>query len=90
MDDKDLRDLKSVVYFWEEKGDVERCTSWARQRELLAQHYPEVLLAWQQLKMAERTMKAVVKDMSEKLDDIEDEKINDHFDRSEWPPSGTE
>lgn len=39
-------DAEMLVYFWEEKEDLERYTGWEALRPKLQRHHPEILKAW--------------------------------------------
>lgn len=56
--------VNQVCYFWEEKGDLERCSSWPQYRVWLQQHHPEVLAAWENHKIAIKTLSACVSQMA--------------------------
>jgi hypothetical protein len=48
-----------VLYFWEEKGDVERYCFWSEER--CAKVWPAFFHAWKQYKAAECVLAAVAK-----------------------------
>ena len=49
-------DLGSIRYFWEEKGDVTRYCDWERCKA----DFPEIEKAWNDFKLAERVLDAVI------------------------------
>jgi hypothetical protein len=53
----DLGDLK---YFWEEKGDLERLTTFEKLKPLIENEYPEILKAWNDYKTSIKIMDAVI------------------------------
>ena len=53
-------DKSSIVYFWEEKDDLERWSGWKKAKPAVAREYPEILKAWEDYKTSIRTMNAVV------------------------------
>lgn len=48
-----------VVYFWQERGDVERYCYWSEAR--CAEVWPEFLFVWKQYKSAEGVLDTLVK-----------------------------
>lgn len=63
----ELEELDEVVtyckYFWEEKGDLERCAYFTSKRgkELLQKYRPEILKAWDDYKISITMLNAVLK-----------------------------
>ena len=49
-----------IGYFWQEKGDLERWSSY--DREYLAREFPAVLKAWEDYKASRAVLDAVVRD----------------------------
>ena len=58
---EDAQDARMCRYFYEEKGDVEDYCDWPKIRERLLQERPEVPAAVEALKVAQRTLVAVLK-----------------------------
>ena len=53
-------DIWNVQYFWLEKGNVERMSSWEKLRPLFEKEHPEVVKCWDEYKMAKRLLTLVV------------------------------
>ena len=51
--------LATIRYFWETKGDIERWSSF--DREKVAKRFPEIIKAWDDYKTAERMLSAVIR-----------------------------
>lgn len=60
LTEEQISDLK---YFWEEKSDIERSSSFEKMRPSLEQHNPEVLKAWNDYKVSIKIMNAVIKSL---------------------------
>jgi hypothetical protein len=56
-------DKNMIIYFWTEKGDLERWIGWPEAKARLEQSRPEVLKAWNDYKMAIRTMDVMVESL---------------------------
>lgn len=54
--------LSMLTYFWQEKGDIERWSSF--DREKVAAEFPELLKAWDDYVTAHKVMNAVVSGLS--------------------------
>jgi hypothetical protein len=65
---EEASNLDSLVYFWEEKGDVERFTGWRDMQPMLQQKYPEILKAWSDYKAARTILGDVLKAASVRAD----------------------
>lgn len=50
-----------LLYFWEEKGDIERYCDFENVLPELQKQYPEVLKAWNDYKISKRTLTSVLK-----------------------------
>ena len=64
---------RSIGYFWKEKGDIERFTSF--DRKYLAREFPEVLKAWDDYKASRRVLDAVVRDVLARAEAEEDARL---------------
>lgn len=53
-------EIGALKYFWQEKGDVTRYVGWKQLQPKLAEHHPEVLAALSNLKVAYKTVSAVI------------------------------
>lgn len=62
-------DLHALVYFHEDKGDVERYYRWSDMQSELQEKYPEVLKAWHDLRTAETIFRAVLRDARDRASD---------------------
>ena len=60
------QDLIDLQYFWGEKGDLERLSTFESLRPLLAKERPDILLAWDNYKMAIKMMDIVMEEPTEK------------------------
>jgi hypothetical protein len=54
-------DLNMLDYFWSQKEDVERYSSWPEIQEDLERRFPEIAVAWRSYQAARRTLTAVIK-----------------------------
>lgn len=61
---------RSIQYFWQEKGDLERFTGF--DREYLAREFPEVLKAWDNYKFSRVVLGALVRDALAQSEDEEE------------------
>ncbi len=59
-----IEDLRSMKYFHQEKS-IERMSDWGKLKPLVQREYPEVIAAMAALKVAERTLDAVINNMVE-------------------------
>ena len=64
-------DRRMIKYFITEKGDITRWCDWPEKKTLVAKIYPELIDALDRLKIAERTLKAVVEKIAQEGDDEE-------------------
>ena len=55
--------LSDLNYFWFEKGDLERCSTFKSEltQKLLEKHRPDILKAWQDYKTALITLNNLLK-----------------------------
>jgi hypothetical protein len=53
-------DYRMVMYFYLEKGDVTRWCSWEDKQDLFKEKHPELLHAFKQVEIAEKTLNAVI------------------------------
>ena len=60
-------DIYSVIYFWEDKGDLDRMSSWDELRDDFAKEYPELIKAWDNYKTAARIMDIVVNSLKSEV-----------------------
>lgn len=58
---EDMRNM--LDYFWNEKGDIERWSSF--NRDELMKEYPEVIICWDNYKNAEKILSAVIRGLEE-------------------------
>jgi hypothetical protein len=68
---KRVEDMRSLIYFYREKGDLTRHVDYAEMRRNLEPHYPDFFKAWDLLKSAERTMDIETRLLDEAADEIE-------------------
>ena len=54
------RDLEMIIYFWQEKEDLERYCSWKEIQDDLRNNYPHILDAWLRYKSAITTLNSLV------------------------------
>jgi len=54
--------LWALTYYWEENGDIERWSSF--DREKVAAEFPELLKAWDDYVTAQKVMNAVVRGLN--------------------------
>jgi len=54
-------DSRMIQYFWEEKGDIERWTSWKDKLPSILEEAPELVVAWNNYKIATRTLTTIIK-----------------------------
>ena len=60
-----LRHWMPKEYFLEEKGDITRWSRWEDRMPIIQKEYPELIQAMLNVKLAERTLTAVLQDMEE-------------------------
>ena len=53
--DKDM-----IVYYWEEKKDLERWSSWEIKLDMIKDEYPEIVKTWEDIKMSKKIMDALI------------------------------
>jgi len=58
-------DKTMIDYFFNDLGDIERWSSWEDRKGDIAAEYPELIAALDNLTVAERTLRAVVKSVLE-------------------------
>ena len=56
-------DIMDIIYFWNEKGDLERMSNFNDLIPLLQVDYPEVLKAWFDYKASMNIMDAVISNL---------------------------
>lgn len=54
------QDLSDLVYFWQNKGDLERLSTFERLKPMIENEYPEILKAWNDYKASIKIMDAVM------------------------------
>lgn len=54
-------DLNMIDYFWFEKEDIERWSSWKERLPIIQSTHPEIVKAWEDYKTARRLLGAVIK-----------------------------
>lgn len=60
--DEQKEDFRNMVkYFWQEKGDIERWSSF--DRAFAEEHFPHVLDAWERHKKAEKILSLIVESL---------------------------
>ena len=50
-----------LIYFWQERGDLERYAGFDRER--MAVEYPDILKAWDDYKASRAALSALVRDL---------------------------
>ena len=68
----DIEDARMCVYFYEGYGDVTRYADWPEVRGRLLVERPEVVAAVDALRVAERTLTAVLKNWEDEAEDDEE------------------
>ena len=58
-------DINCIVYFWEEKRDLDRWVDWEAKREYFVKELPELVKAWDDYRTAGRIMDAIVRDIQQ-------------------------
>jgi hypothetical protein len=53
-------DLNMLDYFWNQKEDIERWSSWKERRPIIQQSHPEIVRAWDDYQTARRMLTAVI------------------------------
>jgi len=56
-------DKNMIDYFLNEKGDIERWSSWEDRKADIKAEYPELIYALNQVKIANRVLSAIVKNV---------------------------
>lgn len=65
MSDKLTEDDKNMIeYFVFEKGDIERWVSWEKRKPVIERELPHLIAAIKNLEIAEKTLKAIVRDIN--------------------------
>lgn len=54
------QDINMIIYFAEEKGDIERWSEWESRKEEIGKVYPELIPAIKAKVIAERTLQAII------------------------------
>jgi hypothetical protein len=54
-------DLNMLDYFWFQKEDIERWSSWKERRGIIQQSHPEIVKAWDDYQTARRILSAIIK-----------------------------
>lgn len=67
MTEKDEHIATQIIYFWKEKGDVERCSTWNNNLPYIKERFPEFYIAWQQYLASLRQLNRLVEEMSEEI-----------------------
>lgn len=68
MSDKlTVEDARTLRYYHEEKR-IDRCSTWSVKQAAIERDFPEVVAAVKAVEMAERTLDAVVKSMTDKVE----------------------
>lgn len=63
-------DLRSLVYYWQEKGDITRWVSWEEKKPLIKARFPEIVDALERFKSAEKTLDILIQNLdTENCDD---------------------
>jgi hypothetical protein len=53
-------DLNMLDYFWNQKEDLERWSSWKDRKPAIQATHPEIIKAWEDYKMARRILTAII------------------------------
>jgi hypothetical protein len=53
-------DKNMICYFIRERGDIARWSDWEKRKAAIEEEYPELIIALDNLMIAERTLKAIV------------------------------
>lgn len=53
-------DLNMLDYFWNQKEDLERWSSWEARKPAIQATHPEIIKAWEDYKVARRMLTAVI------------------------------
>ena len=64
-EDVSASDVRTVIYFIQEKGDINRWTEWDKKKKAIAAKYPHLIEAIERVSVAERTLAAVLKDIEQ-------------------------
>lgn len=49
-------DINMVIYFWHKKEDIEKWIDWEKKRPEFEKEKPELVMAWDNYKLAVKTM----------------------------------
>jgi len=60
-------DIRSLVYFWQEKRDLERSVDWPILKPELEKEYPHLIHAWNDYKHAKIVLDMVVDKIAHEL-----------------------
>lgn len=61
-------DLDMLKYFHDDKGDMARCSDWPKLREQLKAEHPALIAAYDNLRIAETTLDAVLAHTIDKVE----------------------
>jgi len=61
------QDKDMIVYFIQERGDIERWTGWEDVKEQAYEEYPDLLFALNRTKLAEKLLNAAVKRIRDEM-----------------------
>lgn len=57
--------INSLVYFWREKGDLDRCTEFESLKPELWKDHPEILMAWYDYKRSLDRMNNAINELAQ-------------------------
>ena len=57
-------DYNMVIYFWQEKGDITRWSSWEEKKPLFEKYHPELIKAMNDWTLAEKMLNLVIDSLS--------------------------
>ena len=66
-------DIRMIDYFMQEKGDIERWSSWNDRKQYILQEFPELENAMQQVKVAHKFQDLVVESIISREYEFPDE-----------------
>lgn len=52
--------VRMIGYFWKEREDLERWSSWEKNLPIIKEKYPEIIVAWENYKIAIKTLDRLV------------------------------
>ena len=58
-------DIEMIRYFWEEKGDITRWTSWEDRKPEIKKYHPGLVYAVEQIEFLSRVLDAIVRNLEE-------------------------